>query len=308
MTSPLISVVCAVYNGERYLRGSVESILSQEGADFEIVVMDDGSTDGSGEILDELAGADKRLRVVHQENSGLTRALVRGCELARGRYIARHDGDDLSLPGRLAAQARVLDDDTSIAFVSSWARVIGPNDEFLYEVTREQSRPARLAEDEGPCGHGTVMMRRDAYVRTGGYRPQFRYAQDWDLWWRMGEQGSLAVIPEFLYAYRVHLAGASAGHRGVQRRYGALAVRCARARAGGQPEDDLLAEAAGLSVAAESPRSTGAASDYFIGRALVRRRDPAAREYLWSALRQQPWRLRAWFSLLQLELQRGDRR
>src|SRR5882672_1702517 len=102
--TPLVSVVTSTYNGASYLENSLQSVLDQTGVQFELIVVDDGSTDGSAEILARLAGKDSRLRLLRQKNQGLTRALIRGCAEARGTYIARHDSDDLSLPGRLEKQ------------------------------------------------------------------------------------------------------------------------------------------------------------------------------------------------------------
>ena len=107
-SSPLVSVVMSVFNGGDYLQTALESVLDQEGVDFEFVVVDDGSTDGSAAKLAEIARRDARVRVIRQENAGLTRALMRGCSEARGDFVARQDGDDLSCAGRLARQARVL--------------------------------------------------------------------------------------------------------------------------------------------------------------------------------------------------------
>src|SRR5438128_1485891 len=115
MCLPVVSVVTSVYNGERYLLPSLESVLGQQGVDLELVVVNDGSTDRTGQILDDLASRDNRLRVLHQTNRGLTEALARGCSEARGRYIARHDADDLSLPGRLRRQQRLLDGDPGLS-------------------------------------------------------------------------------------------------------------------------------------------------------------------------------------------------
>ncbi len=100
----------SVYNSAGSLTRTLDSILLQEGVDFEFIVIDDGSTDGSGEILDQRAALDARLVVVHQDNAGLTAALKVGCELARGVYIARQDaGGDISMPSRLAVQLRALE-------------------------------------------------------------------------------------------------------------------------------------------------------------------------------------------------------
>ena len=108
---PLLSVVMGVYNGGAALTESVNSVLEQSDVALELVVVDDGSTDGSASLLDSLAAQNARLRVIHQKNSGLTLALIRGCEAARGDFIARQDCGDRSLPGRFA---------TGIALLEKW--------------------------------------------------------------------------------------------------------------------------------------------------------------------------------------------
>ena len=102
---PTISVVMSVYNGADTLRDTVESVLSQEGVDFEFIIVNDGSSDASASILDDLAAADARIRLLHQANQGLTKALINGCALARGQYIARQDVGDYSLENRLLRQS-----------------------------------------------------------------------------------------------------------------------------------------------------------------------------------------------------------
>jgi glycosyltransferase involved in cell wall biosynthesis len=111
-----MSVVMSVYNGVNRLHETMESILSQEGVSLEFIVIDDGSKDGSDVVLDNYARHDARVRIVHQENQGLTRALIRGCEAARGKYIARQDAGDISLPNRLRLQKAVLDQQEDCAF------------------------------------------------------------------------------------------------------------------------------------------------------------------------------------------------
>ena len=163
---PKVSVVMSVYNGACYLRAAVESILSQQGVVFEFVVVNDGSTDSSGTILDEYALQDPRLRVIHQNNTGLTRALIRGCGEARGEFIARQDADDVSLPGRLASLANLLSRDDRLAFVSSHVHVMDPDGEscsltHTRPPIRRQLRRA-LAFAENPArlaAYGSVMFR-----------------------------------------------------------------------------------------------------------------------------------------------------
>src|SRR6516225_9750261 len=131
---PEVSVVMSVYNGASDLAVSVDSILSQEGVEFEFIVVNDGSTDQSGQILNEYAQRDSRLRIIHQENAGLTRALIRGCQAVRGEFIARQDAGDISLPNRLQSQATLLREHHNCVLVSCWTDMIGPKGEFLYSL------------------------------------------------------------------------------------------------------------------------------------------------------------------------------
>src|SRR5687768_6093986 len=119
-STPEISVVVSVYNGERHVRSSLESVLAQEGVDLELIVIDDGSTDSTDAIIEDLAASDPRVRYVRQQNRGLTQSLVLGCSMAEGEFIARHDADDLSLPGRLATQITLLRASPDVSFVSCW--------------------------------------------------------------------------------------------------------------------------------------------------------------------------------------------
>src|SRR5262249_15136656 len=130
--TPDVSVVMSAYNGASHLAATMDSILSQQGIGLEFVVVDDGSRDQTGDILDDYARRDHRVRVIHQENTGLTRALIRGCDAARGEFIARQDVGDLSLPGRLKDQVTFLRNRDDCIFVSCWTDVVGPRDEFLY--------------------------------------------------------------------------------------------------------------------------------------------------------------------------------
>src|SRR5438067_1820873 len=131
---PDVSVVMSVYNGGHRLGATLDGIAAQRGVDFEVIVVDDGSTDSSGARLDAWAARDSRVRVIHQENRGLTRALITGCAAARGAFIARHDAGDVSLPQRLQKQRAVLAANPDLAFVSCWTEFVGPEDELLMVV------------------------------------------------------------------------------------------------------------------------------------------------------------------------------
>src|SRR2546430_3305175 len=132
MSIPRVSVVMSVYNGAAHLAATLDSILAQTLSDFELIAVDDGSTDGTLPILAVYARRDPRIRVITQENRGLTRALIRGCEEARAPLIARHDAGDLSDPRRLEEQVARFDVSAELAFCSAWTAFVGPEPEPLY--------------------------------------------------------------------------------------------------------------------------------------------------------------------------------
>ena len=114
---PLVSVVMSVYNDEERVGRSIDSILQQTFQDFEFIIINDGSTDGTVQVLDRYADQDSRIRVIHQENTGLTQALIRGCQQVQGQFIARQDSGDLSMPERLQAQSDFLTNHPDVSLV-----------------------------------------------------------------------------------------------------------------------------------------------------------------------------------------------
>jgi len=297
---PRVSVVMSVYNGERQLRPSIQSVLAQEGVDLELVIVDDGSTDGTAAVLDDFARRDGRIRVVQQENQGLTKALIHGCALARGSYIARQDAGDLYLPWKLARQIEAFTANPRAALVSCGTRFVGPGGEILYELTGDGGNATQqlltldVNEIRGPFGHGSVLFRRDLYEQAGGYRPQFYFCQDLDLWIRMAELGEHVVARELLFQV-MFAPGSISGHqRAKQVQTTKVILECARLRREGQSEAPALsrAEAIRPDGATVSPRDLAGAL-YFVGACLRRRDDPAARKYFVDALRTYPLHLRS---------------
>lgn len=207
MQNPKISVVMSVYNGERYLRQSVESILKQTFDDFEFIIIDDGSTDNASGILEEYQKSDSRIRLLRQENMGLTRSLNRGINLAKGEYIARMDSDDISTPERLAKEVGFLDENTEFVLVGSWADVIDDGGASKI-VWKSPHYPAsdlmcrwRLLFNN--CFmHSSVMFRREAVLKLGGYDENLRQGQDYDLWVKMAAAGKIANLPLMLTKLR----------------------------------------------------------------------------------------------------------
>jgi hypothetical protein len=303
---PDISVVMGVHNGESHLAQTLDSILAQQNADFELIVVDDGSTDGTPALLDQYARRHPGIRVIRQEHGGLTKALIRGCNAARAALIARHDAGDLSKPERLATQKRFFDASHDVALVSCWTEYIGPAGEPMY-VHKGSGRASEAMQMlsptgevlDGPGSHGSVMFRADAYRRAGGYRAEFYFGQDWDLWYRIATIGKFQMIPEPLYILRVTPESISSQNREEQQALAALSREAALRRAAGGDDSEILQRAERVRpVSRGASRKRTAAGLYFIGECLRRNGDRRAREYLRNAVAANPLLLRAWIRLL----------
>ncbi|WP_348266553.1 glycosyltransferase [Edaphobacter sp. DSM 109919] len=205
MNSPTVSVVMSVFNGGSFLSQAVESILHQSFEDFEFIIVDDGSTDASASTLDGFQSRDARIHVVHQKNTGLVHALNRGCALARGKYIARMDADDIALPDRLASQVEFLESHPTVVLLGGAVDFIDARGNKLHTARYPAADTAikRALLDSSVFWHPTVLMSRRAFVCLGGYR-NVPDAEDYDLWLRMAEIGELANLSQVLLRYRVH--------------------------------------------------------------------------------------------------------
>jgi len=316
MGKPEISVVMSVYNAVLHLGESIDSILSQEGADFEFIIVNDGSTDETIHILEEYRGKDSRIRIIHQENQGLTKALIKGCSEARGSYIARQDAGDISLPQRLRLQKAALDADMGLSFVSCWTEFSGPGGEFLFMVKgtgRATTPVAIISEDEekgtidGPSHHGTVMFRSDAYRAAGGYRKEFYFGQDWDLWYRLAERGKFQMLPQILYRADVSPAGISGGWREAQEKLAAYSLAALGKRLEGKSDEEILRAAGDIrpGINEVSSRKAEAAWLYFIGECLRSNGDERSLAYLKESFRADPLYPRTWIRLAQAVFSRA---
>jgi glycosyltransferase involved in cell wall biosynthesis len=233
-----------VRDGERWLAQAVESVLAQTLSDFELIVVDDGSIDGSAGILLALSRRDGRVRVVHQPPQGLVKALNRALALARAPLVARLDADDVALPERLARQASCFNQRAALVLLGSWAEEIDDDGRCIGQV-RPEIEPERLAEilpRRNPFVHSSMMMRTALVQRLGGYRQAFLGAEDFDLWLRMSERGVIANLPQPLVRYRQHRGntGRSLGVRQIFSVRLARAATSARRSSGFDPADRLL--------------------------------------------------------------------
>jgi glycosyltransferase involved in cell wall biosynthesis len=203
--SPKVTVLMSVYNGEKYLQEAVESILKQTFRDFEFIIINDGSTDNSSAILTHYEQIDGRIRVCNQENRGLIASLNRGCQLAKGKYIARMDADDLSLPERLARQVDYLETHPDVGVLGTWVEWIDENGISISKV-REPTMPNTISwtlPTRNCLSHASVTMRRDVIEQVGFYNPEALHAEDYDLWTRASSITKLANIPEILLRHRI---------------------------------------------------------------------------------------------------------
>jgi len=236
MTSdaPRVSVVMAIHDGEPWLREAVDSVLGQTLADLELIAIDDGSTDGTPAIL---AGyRDPRLSVLRQARAGLTRSLNRGLRLATAPLVARLDADDVALPERLARQVAFLDAHPEVGLLGSACREIGAAGETLGTVGVPESdgQIRRALIRRNPFVHSSVMMRRDALERAGGYDETLPVAQDYELWLRLSQVTAMANLPEPLVLRRLAPDRVSLARDGERLKV-EVAVKLAALRSGRYP-------------------------------------------------------------------------
>lgn len=209
MKTPLVTVLMPVHNGETYLRSAIESILSQTFSNFEFLIINDGSSDKSVDIIESYK--DERIRLIHNEsNLGLPATLNKGIDLTQGKYIARMDCDDVSLPNRLKKQVSYMQAHPEIGILGTNCQMIGPQDQpgkHSDYPTKHGFIRWRLAFGSF-LAHPTVMMRTDILRRLGGYR-MLDVAQDYDLWQRAAWETRLACLPQPLLKLRYNPSSSS---------------------------------------------------------------------------------------------------
>lgn len=203
---PKVTVLMAVYNGERYLTEAIDSILCQTFQDFEFLIVNDGSSDSTREII--LSYDDSRIRLVDNEcNLGLARSLNRGLELAAGQLIARQDADDISEPERLAKQVAFMETHPDVALLGTWYKKIDAQGILL----GHREKPCDCLQIRWsllffcPFVHSTVMLRKVAVLsQIGFYNEAITYAEDYELWSRIARCLPVANLNEYLVKFRVN--------------------------------------------------------------------------------------------------------
>jgi hypothetical protein len=238
-TPPSVSVVMAAYNGERFLAEAIDSLLAQSLSDFEIVVIDDGSTDTTPGLLQGYASRDPRVIVRRQRNLGRAAALNVGIGLARAPLIARIDADDIAMPDRLERQRRFLAENPRVAGVGGLLIFIDDQGREFAEVSYPLSDPevrATFSQRRMGIAHPAAMVRKQVLNRIGGYRPVFTEAEDTDLWLRVLEDHCLANLDAPVLRYRINRTQATVEGLEHQALCCVAAHVAARARSSGLPD------------------------------------------------------------------------
>ncbi len=232
--APDVSVLVPVRDGGSYLPAALDSVLSQSGVTFEVICVDDGSSDGTWEVLTAYERKHPCVfRAVRAAGRGISRALNQAIGLARGRFLARMDADDISLPGRLALQARYLTEHQEVGVLGGQALLIDEAGRVRgrLRVPVGTHRVHAGLGTSSPLIHPTVMMRRDVVRTVGGYRPLFDGAEDYDLWLRLAPRTRLDNLSQPLLQYRRHARQQSRRRAFQQARLASLTVVAASLRA-----------------------------------------------------------------------------
>jgi glycosyltransferase involved in cell wall biosynthesis len=221
--APRVSVVMPVYNGERFIAEAVGSTLASRFRDFELLILDDGSTDASVAIATRVAAGDLRVRIISLPHGGIAATRNAALEHARADLIANLDADDAMFPGRLERQVAYLDAHPECVAVGSRSVVVDAESRPVGIVGRYFSHDdidrSLLEGNGGAIGNDSAMIRKRTALAVGGYAPQLQTTgEDHDMWLRLAEAGRLECLPEILNRYRIHQTNASLGAGSKERR------------------------------------------------------------------------------------------
>ncbi len=227
---PIISVLLPVYNGDRYISEAIESILTQSFSDFELLIINDGSTDRSRQILERYATQDDRIRLIHRENRGLIQTLNEMLALAQGEFLARMDADDISLSDRFALQVNFLQQHPDYVCVGGAYDLIDAKGRTVLHLTMPETNPEiqqAILSGQTIINHPCALIRRSALQQIGGYDESMQTVEDLDMLLRIGEIGLLANLPNPVLKYRFHMQSVSAQRSDFQ--YQMIQTACQQA-------------------------------------------------------------------------------
>lgn len=233
---PVVSVVICIYNGEKYLEPAIDSVLKQSLTNFELLLIDDGSSDRSLEILREYEKKDNRCRVFTGPNQGLIGSRNMGIQQARAEYIALMDADDICMSERLATQLQYLQAHPRCVALGSRVLLVDPDNRPIMPwgvaTAHEAIDAAYMAGRGAAIVNPSAMIVKSAFLQVGMYQKDFIHAEDMDIFLRLAEVGELANLPEILLHYRQHPDSIGYKHSKTQHASAARAVSAAHVRRG----------------------------------------------------------------------------
>jgi glycosyltransferase involved in cell wall biosynthesis len=203
--NPKISVIMSVYNSEKYVREAILSILGQTFRDFEFIIINDGSTDKSREIIENIK--DDRIKIISRENKGLIYSLNEGIKLAKGEYIVRMDADDVCENNRLEEQLKAFEENPEIVLIGSFAKKIDENGVVIGDLNYPPLSWYNIRKYSllhNPFIHSSVMFRKDLVNTVGYYNKKFKYVEDYEFWTRIINKYPCKNISQELIRYRIH--------------------------------------------------------------------------------------------------------
>ncbi len=291
MVVPTVSVHMPVYNAQRYLAEAVDSVLRQSYPHFEFIIIDDGSTDGSGAMLERFAARDRRIRLTRRENRGITRTRNEALKQAQGDYFAVMDADDVSMVERFARQVEYLNAHPECLALGTRVLLIDADGAPMRQMSELTAHAAidaeHLAGQGGAITHPSAMFRRAELIEVGGYREEFQTAEDLDVFLRLAERGQVANLPDVLLQYRQHVA--STCHTRRERVMADNRAVVAEAR-----QRRRLPDAGRNNGSLPPAASTGAHHRKWAWWALTAGYVATARKHGWRAVRTAPWSGASW--------------
>jgi len=302
----------SVYDNAKAVRLTIDSVLAQQGVECELLVVSDGAQPDVLAMLENIS--DDRLKVILQDHLGLTKALIKACDSAIHPLIARIDAGDIMLAGRLSAQAKMLSLDASLGLVASWVRMETEEGYYLYTIddTSEQINQALRATDianfKTPF-HASTMFRKSIYREVGGYRAEFYFAQDADLWSRMLRHCDFAMLERVLTRAIFSVQGISGRYNKQQSALKKLIVKANVLCVNGDSDQTILEQAkryrpnhyhrgqADEAISQDQRFDT----TYFLAKVLHDQKSAHAKEYWLRTLKLNPLSIKAWgFAILSM--------
>lgn len=216
--TPLISVILPAYNAEEHIYNAAQSILRQSCSDFELIIINDGSEDNSEKIIDDIKDT-RVIKIYHKKNQGLISTLNEGIDISKGKFIARMDSDDISLPQRFNHQINYMNRNPEVGICSTWFKIKYTKS---YSYKKEETNPEKVKCKllfSCPIAHPAVLLRKNILMqRRDYYSMDFPHAEDYELWTRLCEITKISNVPRVLFEYRVSEEQVSNKHKDIQRK------------------------------------------------------------------------------------------